>query len=110
LLPQILEELRVAPERVVIIKIHEDTNEPDIRRNALIIIDTSANQIRGSRNYYIFNLYGQMNLIRRITPEHSRGKLGFLLQAGNDAVAPMLIEPSDKIQILGRVAGVLNPL
>jgi DNA-binding XRE family transcriptional regulator len=110
LLPQILTDLRVAPEHAVILKIHEDTNEPDIRRGALIVVDTAANEFRGSRNYYIFNLYGQLNLIRRVSPEHSRGKLGFLLAAGNDAVTTMLIEPSDNIQILGRVAGVLNPL
>jgi transcriptional regulator with XRE-family HTH domain len=110
MLPDIMADLQVEPENLVIIKVPEDTNEPEIRRGAYVLIDTSANDIRGSRNYYIFTLHGQMNLIRRISPEHSRGRLGYLLKAGNESVETMIVGTHGDIKVLGRVVGVLNPL
>jgi transcriptional regulator with XRE-family HTH domain len=109
LLPGLFKEWNVNPEDVIFIRINEDTNEPVIRRGAYLVVDSSIRDIRGSRHFYIFNIDDQANLIRRATPENSRGKLGFLLSAGNDAVAPMIVD-HERLRILGRVVAVMNPL
>lgn len=101
----LIEAARVNPSDVVAVYAHGDSMSPTIKDGEIVLIDTSATEIR-SDYAYALRMDGELR-IKRLT---RRGPGTLLVRSDNPTFRDELVEVKDlaDFEVLGRVLSVYN--